>query len=53
MIIHICRARLGERPLTRFMETNHDTLHGELPLGSRVAVMEHGEHAPAPIPGRT
>ena len=32
------------------MEINRDSVHGKLPLGSRIAVTEHGELAPAPIP---
>ena len=32
------------------MEINRDSVHGKLPLGSRVAVTEHGELAPVPIP---
>ena len=35
---------------SRFMEINRDSVHGKLPLGSRVAVTEHGELAPVPIP---
>ena len=35
------------------MEINRDSVHGKLPLGSRVAVTEHSELAPVPIPGRT
>jgi hypothetical protein len=34
---------------SRFMEINRDSVHGRLPLGSRVAVTEHGELAPVPI----
>ena len=44
---------LGARPRnggSRFMEINRDSVHGRLPLGSRVAVTEHGELAPVPIP---
>ena len=35
---------------SRFMEINRDSVHGKLPLGSRIAVTEYGELAPAPIP---
>ena len=35
---------------SRFMEINRDSTLGKLPLGSRVAVTEHGELAPVPIP---
>ena len=35
---------------SRFMEMNRDSVHGKLPLGSRVAVTEHGVLAPVPIP---
>ena len=44
---------LGARPRdggSRFREINRDSVHGKLPLGSRVAVTEHGELAPVPIP---
>ena len=43
---------LGARPRnggSRFMEINRDSVHGKLPLGSRIAVTEYGELAPAPI----
>jgi hypothetical protein len=32
------------------MEINRDSVHGKLPLGSRIAVTEHGELTPVPIP---
>jgi len=35
---------------SRFMEINRDSVHGKLPLGSRIAVTEHGELKPVPIP---